>query len=132
MEPNSNRQKEATAYDPSLTSTSPEDLELWLKSEITDDLSRVPGVGFDTNQERLKEGTNQEEGMKSISSTFQLLGSYLFLREKGMDNVANAEAFNQYLSKKGITSHRNCITQAVAEKINVLIPGTYKASDYSE
>ena len=90
------------------------------------DLSEVPGVGFDSNQDKLSSGKD------AITTTHQLLGAYLVLRGKGVDNVANAELFNQHLKEKGVTSHRNSIVQAVAEKVNVLFPGSFDAKDYGD
>lgn len=30
----------------------------------------------------------------------------------------------------GITSHRNSIVQAIAQKVNLMIPGSYDENDY--
>lgn len=94
---------------------------------MTGDLNEVPGIGFDSNQSRLAAGDDD-----CITTTFQLLGKFMILRSKGTDSITNAQLFNQYLHSKGITSHRNSIVQAVAEKVNMMIPGSYDPLDYCD
>lgn len=101
----------------------------WLKKPFTDDINEVPGVSFNSNKDKLL-STNESDD--SISNALQLLGMYLFFRGKDVDRVENANLFNNHLRSRGITKQRDTIVQAVGEKANTLIPGTYEASDYEK
>jgi hypothetical protein len=39
-------------------------------------------------------------------------------------------AFYGFLAEAGISSHRSTVVQAVAEKLNVFIPGLYDSSSF--
>jgi hypothetical protein len=106
-------------------------MDSWLKSQITEDLEDVPGIG-PAAKKLLAVPLGTEEG---ITNTYQLFGKFLFLRgpdseDHKVENIEHAERFWQWLKVKGISSHRSAIVRAIAEKSATFFHGIYDANDY--
>lgn len=108
-------------YDPAHSTTTPEALQQWLNSPIIEDLQQVPGIGPATKAQ-LAVGTDKEEG---IFTTFELLGKFLMLKGPNVSPVEHCDRFWFWLKSKGISGHRSAIVQAVAERIDTMMPGVY-------
>lgn len=108
-------------FDPNRSKTSDSALAAWLSSPVSDDLKAVPGIG------EAMEGKFSAVG---VQTQYQLFGVYLSLKGEEVSSVACAERFYQWLVKSGITHKRGEITQAVAEKLNMMFPGIYAADMY--
>jgi hypothetical protein len=108
-------------YDPSKSTTSPEAMRTWLSQPVVEDIRQIPGIG-DKNAEILSLNNDIESG---ISTTFELLGKYLMLRKKGMTPTEHCDRFWSWLKTKHITSHKDAIVQACAERCNLMFPGIY-------
>ena len=89
---------------------------------ISGDLKEVPGIGPAT-EEKLRE--NQ------ISTTFQLLGKFLMLKEEGVESVELCDRFWYWLESIGTPAgHRGGVVQAIANKLDASYPGMYDPSKY--
>lgn len=66
-----------------------------------------------------------------ITTTFQLLGQYLILKDAGVDPLEHAERFYQWLKALNTPAgFRAGIVHSVAEKLNVSFPRIYDSSAY--
>lgn len=89
---------------------------------MTGDLSEVPGVGRATIEALQKDG---------ITTTFQLFGKYLSLKEAGVASVEHADRFYYWLrSLKTPPGYRAGVVLCVAEKMNITFPGIYNGAAY--
>lgn len=95
----------------------------FLTSPVDLDVTTVPGVGKVAREKLAAEG---------VETTHQLLG--VFLRFKGADTTIqeNCDQFYSFLKDCGISSHVGPITLAVAEKVNILIPGSFDAAEVQD
>lgn len=88
----------------------------FLAKPIDKDLTSVPGIG-PANMAHLNDN--------DIFTTHQLIGVYLV----GMNGYGNClDEFWKVLNDYGIKSYRTGIVHAVAEKVNIMIPGTFTSS----
>ncbi len=109
-------------YNPSRSMTSKSQLKEWLHSPIlSEDITKVPGVGPKNAQLLASVGPTGE----TITTSYQLLGVFLYSRAQGMNSVVHCNRFYQWLKSKGIYSRINDIVQACAEKVNTMFPGIY-------
>lgn len=110
------------AYDPSKTGISSDTLAAFVSGEVEGPLTQVPGVG---------PAAVSKLNAAGIYTTFQLIGKFLSFKGVGSRGSARAicDALFHYLAEIGITSHRNSIVQALAEKLNTLFPGLYSEAD---
>ena len=68
-----------------------------------------------------------------ITTTFQLFGKYLELRELGIDSVNHAELFYNWVKTTKIAvTNRAALVRAIAEKSNILFPGIYNDKCHNE
>ena len=51
---------------------------------------------------------------------------------EGVDSVEHCDKMWHYLKGKGINSYRSGIVQAIAEKVNTWLPGTYDGDEWGE
>lgn len=108
-------------YDPNKSQVSGETLADFLRMPIESDLKTVPGIGPAGVKLLAKQG---------IKTTHQLIGK--FLSFKGIDTTVqeHCDDFWDFLCHDvGIKAHRSGIVQAIAERVNILIPGTYTEGD---
>ncbi len=83
---------------------------------------QVPGVG---------EATIKILRQHDITTTFQLLGKYLSLKEEGVEPVEHADRFYYWLKSINTPAgFRAGIVHSIAEKMNVTFPGIYDSSAY--
>lgn len=108
-------------YDPAHSTTTPEALQQWLNTPIQEDITIVPGIG-PASKAQLAVATDKEEG---VFTTYELLGKFLTLKGPGVSPVEHCDRFWFWLKSKGISSHRSAIVQAVAERIDFMMPGVY-------
>lgn len=71
----------------------------------------------------IKELAKSMPGDAPVETTHQLIGKFLTLRGKGMTPQQHMDAFWFYLKERGLSSHRAGIVDAIAQKVNVMIPG---------
>lgn len=88
----------------------------WLRSPITGNLLEVPGIGIRARQKLTSIG---------VTTTHQLLATFLNLKSKDTTNEQVAHLFWHLLGNAGISSHRSTIVLAVGEKLNIFIPGIF-------
>uniref|UniRef100_A0A7S2R0A3 Uncharacterized protein n=1 Tax=Eucampia antarctica TaxID=49252 RepID=A0A7S2R0A3_9STRA len=124
---------DALGYDPSRSKVSDSTMTDFLRSQITGDVTEVPGIG--PAAKRALAGGDDESDR--ITNTFQLIGKFLMLKgpdedDMKIDCMEHMEKFWYWLKQKGIKSHRSAIVKAIGEKINTMIPGIYDASIYAE
>lgn len=109
-----------TKFNPSKSQVSANTLAKFLKGEIDEDIQSVPGIGPKA-AELLAGGTDP------VKTTYQLIGIFLLLRGEGMTSEEHCQAFYDWLSEiKGITAYRSGIVVAIAERVNLMIPGIYE------
>jgi len=120
----------SAGYDPKKSRVSESTMGDWMRSPITGALDQVPGVGAAA----IKKLAQIDE---PITNTYQLIGKFLML--KGPDGeghkvgtVEHADKFWFFLQEVGITAHRSAIVKAIAEKVNMLMPGVYEASVFED
>jgi hypothetical protein len=94
----------------------------WLMKEVTGDLRDLPGIGPVSVKALNKQG---------ITTTYQLFGKFLSLKEEGVGSVELADRFWFWLDSAGThAGSRAAIVLAVAEKLNLSFPGLYDGSLY--
>jgi hypothetical protein len=112
----------AEGFHPEKSKVNADTLADFIRAPITGDLLEVPGIGPATV------AILKEHG---ITTTFQLLGQYLSLKDEGVEPVEHADRF--YLWLKSINTpagFRAGIVHSVAEKLNVSFPRIYDSSAY--
>ena len=97
------------SFDPNKSQINESTLAEFLRSELSKDLTTIPGIGQTTADTLQKEG---------IATSHQLLGFFLML---------NCNVYNLYgtLKSMGIKANKNTIVHALATKTDILLPGTY-------
>jgi hypothetical protein len=94
----------------------------FIRAPITGDLKEVPGVGPATIK------VFNENG---ITTTFQLIGQYLSLKEIDVLPIEHADRFYYWLKSLNTpTGFRAGIVHSIAEKMNVTFPGIYDSTAY--
>lgn len=113
----------AGEFNPNTTRTNPGTLAAYIRAPIVDSLQSVPGIGPATDTALSGVG---------IQTTYQLFGLFLSLRGEDVSSVELCERFYQWLKNKaGLKVSRGEITQAVAEKLNMMFPGCYNPDAYA-
>jgi len=103
--------------------------EDWLRTPLTGNLSEIHGI----KKGGVYETKFHEAG---IMNTWQLIGEFLKMRGvdsdgKTIDSVEHCERFFIWLGAIGIGgSSKPSITLALAEKINLMIPGFFIMENY--
>lgn len=97
------------------------------RNPLTGELSEVPGIG----PAAIK---HLAAGEESIENTYQLIGKFFMLKSNDdgepINCVDHCDAFWQWLKSKGINSFRSGIVNAIAEKMNTMVPGIYEANEF--
>lgn len=97
-------------------------MEDWLRQEVSTDLLKVPGVGPATVK-LLKE--------VGITTTHQLFGKFLSLRDDDVRSIELADRFWFWLNSLGSPpGSRGAVVLAVAEKLNLTFTDLYDGSLY--
>jgi len=115
------------SYDPSRSQLDKGTKTEFLRSELTGDITEVPGIGPEGAKTLKKVG---------VSTTFQLIGKYLSLKGRKVDKtivgpVQHAEGFWEFLKETGVApGHRAGVVQCIAEKTNMFFPGMYNEDLY--
>lgn len=84
---------------------------------------QVPGIGPSAVAKLAEEP-------EPITTTWQLFGKFLMLKEEGIESVEHCEKFWYFLKQKGVSSHRSGIVRCIAEKCDTMFPGTYDPSQF--
>lgn len=85
-------------------------------------LWKVPGIGAATAKKLNDAG---------ITTTYQLIGKYLSLKDEGIEPVEHAERFYYWLKSLDTPAgFRAGIVHAIAEKMNVTFVGIYNVDAY--
>lgn len=71
----------ATGYNPARSRTDPNKLAAFIQAPLTGVLTEIPGLGVETAK-LLKEN--------GISTTYQLFGQFLLLKDEGVESVGTA------------------------------------------
>ena len=101
-------------------------LAQFVASQVSDDLSRVPGLG---GAGKLAENLRKN----GITSTFQLVGAFLELRAPDISSVENCNLFAEWLGSKGVVGgSRNYVVRSIAEKCASIMPGIFDIADFLE
>lgn len=79
----------------------------FLRNPISGNLQEVPGIGS---------LSVKILGNAGISTTFQLIGKYLVLKEDGCGPFEHADRFYFWLKHVGITQHTASIVHCIGEK----------------
>ena len=93
----------------------------FIMAPMEESLQSVPGVKT-SNEKILK-----EEG---VTTTFQLVGKYLSLKDENVDGVELADRFYYWLQSIGVNAFRATIVGSIGEKASTWMPGVYNSSDY--
>lgn len=110
-----------SGFDPNRSRVNDDTLAMFLSGPLVEDLSSVPGVGPST-VEYLKED--------NITTSFQLVGAFLRVCDKGMTTQQRTDAFWFYLQALKVPGGtRSTIVKSIAEKVNLMIPGLYDECD---
>lgn len=121
------RPAQAERYDPKKSRVSDDTLVDFLRAQLTGDLTEIPGIG-PAAVEKLAEGDADEQ----VTNSFQLVGKFLLLKGPDVDghkveSVEHMDRFWHWLASRGVSSYRSGIVNAVAEKMNTMMPGIYDA-----
>lgn len=110
-------------FDPRRSNFNPDSLAEFIRSPLVKDITSVPGIGEKNKRILKKDG---------ILTTHQLIGKFLSLVEEDTDSIEGADKFYFWLQIIGVTSYRGSIVSAIAEKVNVFMPGIYDANAYED
>jgi hypothetical protein len=117
----------AAPFDAGKSTISEKQLNIWLADDVRDDIMQVPGIGPAAAKLLAKpvHFADGKVGELGVETTFQLLAKYLLFRGPGVTKQQHNDTFMDWLKLKGIHSHRDGITHAVAEKLSIIIPSKY-------
>ena len=118
-------EKRREAFDARKSQIQEDKLADWLREPITMDLQQVPGIG-PANAKTLAAG----EGDDKVETTHQLIGKFLSLKGRDVTPIEHCDMFWHWLAARGVNAGRNNIVLAIAEKVDVFLPGVYDASAY--
>jgi len=110
----------AAEFDPKNTNLADDTLGDFLRDDVECDLEIVPGVG---------KAAAAKLNDAGIFTTYQLIGKFLMFKESE-DVRSHLNAFQTWLQEVGVNSHRTTITKAIAEKVDIFLPGTFDATLY--
>lgn len=113
-------------FDPNRSQVQDDKLAEFLTAPVSEDLTTVPGIGPGAAG-KLASG----EGDDKIETTHQLIGKFLAFRSPGVTCAEQCDAMWYYLQAQGIAAHRAGIVLCIAEKVNIMIPGTYDPSQFA-
>lgn len=114
-----------SGYNPGKTRIQEDTLATFLRQPVSEDLQTVPGIG-PANAKLLAGG----EGGDAVETVHQLIGKFLALKGPGVTPVEHCDAFWYWLQARGVNAGRNNIVLAIAEKVEVFMPGLYDAAAY--
>lgn len=106
-------------YDPVKSGASSDKVAEFVGADIEGPLTQVPGIGV---------AAVTKLNAAGITTTFQLLGTFLSFKGEGATVRTVCDGMYQYLKEVGIAAHRSTIVKALAEKLNTWIPGLYEES----
>lgn len=110
-----------SGFNPNRSKVSDDTLAEFLASPIDEELLTVPGVGSATVERLAVDG---------ITTTYQLIGVFLRVCDKGMSTQERTDAFWYYLQALKVPGGtRSTIVLAIAERLNVMFPGFYSNVD---
>jgi|EP00550_Attheya_septentrionalis_P001741 hypothetical protein len=120
-------------YDPRRSRVSEDTFQNFVRGNITGVITEVPGIGPKA-AEKLAASDDTDD---RITNTYQLIGKFLMLKgpdddENKVASMQHMEKFWYYLKERGIASHRSAIVKAIAEKMNMFIPGIYERDCYGD
>ena len=99
----------------------PDRLSEWLSTPVNDDLCIIPGIGEATANILIKAG---------YTTPYKLIGKYLSFRSDGINTQEHCDMFYHFLGDLGVRgAYRAVITRAIAEKMNLLIPGIFREDE---
>mmetsp|Transcript_47162 Transcript_47162/g.102895 ORF Transcript_47162/g.102895 Transcript_47162/m.102895 type:complete len:116 (-) Transcript_47162:121-468(-) len=108
-------------YDQNRSAIGQDRLAEFLRADIVPDVTSVPGIGPAAASKLADVG---------ITTTYQLVGKFMMLKEQGVDSVEHCDRFWYWLQDTGISSHRSGIVQCIAEKMDSFFPGIYDRADF--
>lgn len=110
-----------TRFDPTKSRVSVDAMAAFLGSQISSDITSVPGVGPAAKQKLAAAG---------VHNTFQLLGKCLSLFGPEAETTQGKHADDMwlYLESVGIKDYRSGIILALTEKLETMSPGSFKMS----
>ena len=112
------------SFNPQNSKVADDTLGDFVRGAIEEALPSVPGIGPATETKLREEG---------ITSTFQLIGKFLSMKDEGVESVEHCERFYQWLIHIGTPAgFRAGIVHSIAEKMNILMPGVYDSALYDE
>lgn len=112
-------------YDRERARISEDTLCEFLRAPITGTITEIPNIGAATAKVLAK-------GTDPILNSYQLIGKYLSLKtndpetDEPIDCSNHCDKFWHWLKMKGVTTNRDGIVLAIAEKTNTMLPGTYE------
>ena len=121
-------------YNPASSKISENTLVDFLRLPLSGNILEIPGIGS-KQAILLSRGDIGDQ----ITNSFQLIGKFLLMKVKDqnsdedtfIDPQEHCKLFYNYLKNKGITTSRNDIVMAIAEKTNIMFPGMYDYTVYN-
>ena len=92
----------------------------FIEGDVDSDIQSVPGIGPANAAKLAAAGT---------TNTHQLLGHFLTLKATDFSSQEHCDAFWFWLKQQGVNSSRSSIVLCIAEKANMMMPGTFDADD---
>ena len=111
-----------TGYHPDRSRVSGHALADFIRAPVSGVLTEVPGVGPATAAKLAAHG---------VDTTYALIGKYLTFRTADVNCVEHMDRFYAWLTfVDTATGFRAGTCQAIAEKVDTLLPGTYDAEAF--
>ena len=110
-------------YDLNASRASEDLLQAFMRGPLEADLQSVPGVGKKTAELLTADG---------VTTTYQLIAKFLSFCGEGVSTRSVCDSFVQYLAAVGVRGWRNGITECIAERVNLMIPGLYNADEFMQ
>lgn len=114
-------------FSPSTTTNLPRgSIDKFRAAPLTGNLNEIPFVP--------RGGANEQCFRNAgYDSSFMVMGEFLKMKGEGVSTVNHCERFFIWLGSIGIKgSSKAMITQALAEKLNIMIPGFFNMEEYPE
>ncbi|CAM9234430.1 unnamed protein product, partial [Ectocarpus sp. 13 AM-2016] len=113
-------------FHPRKSTTTDATLVGFIRTRISGDLTEVPYISGQTVEVLAR-------GSEPITNTHQLIGKFLALSPQRPNCVEHCDRFYKWLLGKKIAGTLvNNIVEAIAEKVEVMMPGVYNPEDFDQ
>jgi hypothetical protein len=111
----------ASGFDPNKSLINGDKLQDFLRSPLEPEITSIPGIGPKTAESMAEE---------NITTSYQVIGKFLSLIGENTSTADACDEFWAWLSTHNVKGYRSGVTECIAEKVNMMIPGLYSSDEF--